>query len=196
MANSEDSLVDELREQLKKSQPLAFCYKLHGGPFQPGLPDLLLAMERKAALIEAKWANDADFEKPLLEVFDSKLTDKQAFNLGAVGMLDGPLRARLLIGGALEHEDLPAGKGTLAVAFDLAQTEKIRVFHTLNLLEIAYFLMDLRKREPVNFPPAPLLQMQIRGQGETWNAAYLLGGIQYCGPIDCTKDKDKTFEGA
>lgn len=199
MANSEDSLVDELREQFKKSRPMAWVIKLHGGPMQPGLPDLIVAGERHAAMVEAKWAQDADFEKPLLEACAAKLTDAQAVNLHDLGVLDGPLRARILIGGEVEAEALPRGKGVVVVAFDVCDLPKLREFVSLTLMELTLYLLDLRAGEKVTLACSHLLQMQLRAPGETWEARHLLAGRQYAGPdgpLNPLKDKEKTFEDA
>lgn len=200
MAHNEDTLIDELRKQFTQHKPLAFVYKLHGGPYQAGLPDLLVAMERAAALIEAKWASDADFERPLLEAFATKLTDQQALNLGQLRVLDGPLRARALIGGAVESDELTGHAGTLCVAYDLHDLESLKQFHTLTMLEIAHYLLDLRRGERTTLGCAHLLQMQLVGKGERWHAGHLLVGTQYVdstgATISAAMDKDKALEDA
>lgn len=196
MANSEDSLVDELRKGLEKRRPLAFIYKLHGGPFQPGLPDLLIGMERTAALVEAKWAQDADFDRPLLEACASKLSDKQAATLGSLGMLDGPLRARVLIGGAVEADDLPGGAGVVCAAFDVADLTALREYPTLTLLEIAAYLLDRRRGEKPTLGCAHLIQTQLRARGDEWHAGHLLLGTRYFGPMKASTDQEKAFEDA
>jgi len=190
VANSEDSLVHELKEQLEEDKALAWCYKLHGGPFQPGLPDLIVAMERKAALIEAKWATDSEFDKPLLEVCASNLSAKQAMNLGALGILDGPLRARVLIGGAVESDELPGKTAVVAVAYDVSDIKALREHHTVTLLEIASYLLDLRRGEKTSHPCAHLIQAQLRARAEKWMAGHLLCGIRWHGPIKATTDKE------
>ncbi|HLF23575.1 MAG TPA: hypothetical protein VI565_06585 [Burkholderiales bacterium] len=200
MAHDEGSLIDDIRKAFTAQFPMAWCVKLHGGPFSAGLPDLLVAMERHAALVEAKWLTDAEFERPLATVIAKKLTEKQALNLGLVGALDGPLRARVLVGGEVSTPD---GRAlTLVVGLDAA--DALRIAETkVTALDIASELVTRRdgaNDEAVRRAPWPawarLLQAQVRPRGSEWHAGYLLCGPRYFGPIAASTDKDKTFDDA
>lgn len=196
LANSEQSLIDELGTAFEKRFPMGVFRKIHGGPFMPGWPDLLVAMERHAALVEVKWADDADFAKPLAAAMTKKLTDKQASFLRDMGALDGPLRGRLLLGGEVESPELPRGKGTLAVGIDVCDVVQIGA--------AGVTLMDVAARQLAgrdgNWPTvhwSRYVDALLRGHGESWqHVGVVLTGKRYYGPIKATTDDDKTFEGA
>lgn len=189
MASDEGTLVRELQDDFERLYPGGFCYKLHGGPYQAGLPDLLVTTAHAAALVEAKWASaDADWEKPLTLLAAGKLTKQQGSNLAALVRCDGPIRPRLLLGGAFDAPELPGGKAVLAVGVDMAHF--LRLPPTVTLLSLASHCVALRAHQPTE-AGSPHVYPQIKARGERWNAGFLLLGGIYYGPVKASTDKDE-----
>lgn len=177
MADSENSLIAELREDFNDRFVITYWRKLHGDQFQAGLPDLLVAGVDRAAMVEAKWIDrESHAEASMPGLVMALLTDKQRADLMMLAALNGPLRARVLLGMKVEALELPYNEATLAVAFDFNDLEKLKGVTMVALAE-----RHLQGYLTKVWSPAPhdhLIQAQLRVRGQKWQSPHLILGTQ------------------
>jgi len=188
VVDSENDLLHELHDHFLDQWPMAVWRKLHGDRFQAGVPDLVVALERSAALVEAKWIrSQVDAERPLAELVTKTLTGIQWAELSLLAAIDGPLRARYLVGTTVESDDLPGGAATLAVGIDLAHLSRLG---QLSLTDVAGRALLLRRPDnPMTLMHWPL-QFHIRCRGERWHAGHVVLGVETWGRVDAAKLED------
>lgn len=176
MATDEQGLIDELRRGFEARWPLGVWRKLHGSPFQAGLPDVLCATDVAAALVEFKWLReDADWNRPLAKLVAKLLTANQLSELASLGALDGPLRARVLIGGEVTAPQL-SHPATFALGADAVDLLSIR--GDLSCADLAANALDgLESGQRRDMTVCA--QYQVRPRGGQFHAGYLLFGCTY-----------------
>lgn len=175
MANNEKSLVNELKDDFFEQHPGGFWRKIHGDQFQRDLPDVLVATDAMAAFVEAKWVRDeAKIMAPLAGCASSLLTPMQRHTLTYLSAIDGPLRARMVIGMSVEADGLYGGEGTLCVGFDLDALDHLDKKWTL--MRIAEIWLNGKLGNGWADTP-PSVEAQLRCHGETWRSGALCLGL-------------------
>ena len=155
MANSEQTFLDEVRRDFLAEVPLGYWRKMHGGPFQAGMPDVLVAAPRAAALVEFKWTTRLDAK--IGDILAGALTERQKLELLSLARAEAPLLARVLLG-AVD----PESGVCIAVGLEAAA----RPHQTMRELFDSRFLVSLGAGAEYSF----------RLRGERWHALDLLFG--------------------
>ncbi len=177
MANDENSLIAELREDFHEVWPAGFWRKLHGSQYQTGLPDILAAHDYDAAMCEVKWiTTEALLQIPLIEVMEKTLTALQSQTLKMLAANDSPLHARYLVGFTVEAPEVPHGEATFAAGFDLFNGKEEASKWTLADLAGIYLHAKTTSYWPDNTPHK--IQAQLRCRGDQWRSAPLVIGLQ------------------
>jgi hypothetical protein len=183
MAQNEGDLIEAMGKAFREHHAFSFWRKIHGSQYQAGFPDVLCANADGAALVEFKWCRtDRLLMGAVSNMAMELLTGLQRAELTMLGALDGPLRARVLIGAPVEADELSGGEGELAIGFALGD---VADYKTVSALDLASDCLTARAR--VKTPGAPVLawptrpaglEYQLRARGETWQAARLCLGLK------------------
>lgn len=171
MATNENSFLHEVRDAfLEDHEQIAYWRKIHGSEFQAGMPDVVAASDEAVATVEFKWVKDeATAQAPLSSAVPHLLTALQRHELNLLAALDGPLRARVLIGMPVE---LPEGEAVLAVGLDVRDAKRLT---DLSLVRVAEITLEGFKEYRMDYH---LWNAQLRRRGERWRAKFLMFGMK------------------
>ena len=175
MATDENSLVRELKSAYEDKVLVGFWRKLHGSRFQSGLPDVLVAAGDLTALVEFKWLDSEKkvFHQPASQAVVEALTPLQKQELTILDAIDGPLRARVVVGMPFEVDAMP-GETVLALGADFGTWLNVKC----TLGTIAQWHLNGRLTKNWGVSPAADVQGQLRARGEKWRAGTVVLGVR------------------
>lgn len=185
-AQCEADLIRELHAAFddEQDQFVGYWRKIHGELYQAGMPDVLCALEDRAALTEFKFIKDnRHAAQPFGEMVRSVATSRQSLDLTLCAALDGPLRSRVVVGMPVEFDQYGLQvEGTFAIGVDWIDTRAITQ-SMLTLATVAIqarltnFKSDGERPNPWRDWPANV-QGQVKCRGDKWRASPLVLGVE------------------